>query len=56
MFTDTHNYEDEESYMPSLCVLNPVDFYVQFVSAKNADGNPLYPTASHYSIELILEV
>ena len=46
---NTHNYQDEESYMPSLAVLNPVDFYVQFVSAKNGDGNPLYPTASLFN-------
>ena len=42
----THNYEDEMSYMPSLVVMNPTDFYLQFSSVKNADGNPLYPTAS----------
>ena len=46
----THNYDDETSYMPSLCVVNPVDFYLQFVSVKNADGNPLYPTASLFNI------
>ena len=46
----THNYDDETSYMPSLCVVNPVDFYLQFVSVKNADGNPLYPTASLFNV------
>ena len=46
----THNYEDETSYMPSLCVVNPVDFYIQFVSVKNTDGNPLYPTASLFNV------
>ena len=45
----THNYEDEVSFMPSLCVVNPADFYIQFVSAKNTDGNPLYPTASLFN-------
>ena len=45
----THNYEDEMSYMPSLCVINPVDFFVQFVSAKNTEGTPLYPTASLFN-------
>mgnify|MGYP000536592165 CR=1 FL=1 len=45
----THNYEDEMSYLPSLVVLNPTDFFIQFVSAKNSDGNPLYPTASLFN-------
>ena len=45
----THNYEDETSYMPSLVILNPTDFFLQFVSVKNADGNPLYPTASLFN-------
>ena len=45
----THNYEDEMSYMASLVTLNPVDFYLQFVAVKNADGNPLYPTASLFN-------
>ena len=46
----THNYVDEMSFMPSLCVVNPVDFYLQFVSVKNGDGNPLYPTASLFNV------
>ena len=46
----TQNYTDEESYMPSLCVMNPTDFYLQFVAVKNADGNPLYPTASLFNM------
>ena len=45
----TQNYEDEMSYMPTLCVLNPTDFYLQFVAVKNNDGNPLYPTASLFN-------
>ncbi|MEZ7496464.1 hypothetical protein QO206_13280 [Leeuwenhoekiella aequorea] len=45
----THNYEDEMQYMPSLVVLNPVDFFLQFVSAKDGEGKPLYPTASLYN-------
>jgi hypothetical protein len=46
---NTHNYEDEMSYMPSLTVLNPTDFFLQFVSAKDGDGKPLYPTASLFN-------
>lgn len=45
----TNNYEDEMQYMPSLTVLNPVDFFLQFVSAKDGEGKPLYPTASLYN-------
>jgi hypothetical protein len=46
---NTHNYEDETSYLPSIVVLNPTDFYLQFVSAKDNDGKPLYPTASLFN-------
>ena len=28
----------------------PVPFYLQFVAVKNADGNPLYPTASLFNM------
>lgn len=45
----THNYEDEMSYMPSLVVLNPVDFFLKFVAAKDGKGQPLYPTASLFN-------
>lgn len=46
----THNYEDETEYMPSLAVLHPVDFFVQFVAAKDGGGKPLYPTASLFNM------
>ena len=42
----THNYEDEASFMPNLVLLNPVDFYIHFTSAKDKQGNYLFPTAS----------
>lgn len=45
----THNYEDETSYMPNVVLLNPVDFFLEFVSAKDYQGNPLYPTASLFN-------
>ena len=48
MYT-THNYTDEEAYMPNVVMMNPVDFFLQFVSTKNADGNPLYATASLFN-------
>lgn len=45
----THNYEDEMPYMANLVLINPIDFYIQLVSAKTADGIPLYPTASLFN-------
>lgn len=45
----THNYEDEMPYMANLVMVNPNDFFLQLVSAKNADGLPLYPTASLFN-------
>lgn len=41
----THNYQDEMPYLPSLVMMNPVDFFLEFVSAKDGDGKPLFPTA-----------
>lgn len=41
----THNYTDEMPYMANLSMINPIDFFVQFQSAKTQDGVPLYPTA-----------
>lgn len=46
---NTHNYEDEDSYMPNVAVIDPVDFFLQFVAAKDGDGRPLYPTASLFN-------
>ena len=45
----THNYQDETPYMPNVAMLNPVDFFVNFVSAKDKQGHPLYPTASLFN-------
>lgn len=45
----THNYEDETPYMASLTMVNPVDFFINLVSAKTTDGVPLYPTASLFN-------
>lgn len=42
----THNYEDEMPYKANLVMVNPVDFYIQLVSAKDTQGRPLYPTAA----------
>ena len=45
----THNYEDEVPYMANLVMVNPNDFYIQMVSAKDANGLPLYPQASLFN-------
>ena len=45
----THNYQDEMPYMPSLAMVNPIDYFIHIVSAKNEIGQPLYPTASLFN-------
>lgn len=45
----THNYQDETPYLPTLAMMNPVDFFLNFVSAKDGDGKPLFPTASLFN-------
>ena len=45
----THNYTDEASYMANIVLINPVDFYVQLVSAKDLQGLPLYPQAGLFN-------
>ena len=41
----THNYTDEMQYMANIVMVNPVDFYLQLVAAKDLNGLPLYPMA-----------
>lgn len=45
----THNYTDEVPYMANLVMINPIDYFIQLVSAKDGFGNPLYPTASLFN-------
>lgn len=49
----THNYQDETPYLANLVLVNPVDFFLHVVSAKDANGLPLYPTASLYNSVVI---
>ena len=42
----TANFTDEEHYRANVVMLNPVDFFLQFVAAKDGNGLPLYPQAS----------
>lgn len=45
----THNYTDEASYEANLVLVNPVDFYIELVSAKDGNGLPLYPQAGLFN-------
>lgn len=45
----THNFTDEVPYMASLVMVNPIDFYVELVAAKDGFGHPLYPMASLFN-------
>ena len=45
----THNYQDEMPYMANLVLVNPSDFYIQLVSAKDLNGLPLYPQAGLFN-------
>ena len=42
----THNYLDEEPYLANVVLLNPIDFFINYTSAKDGEGRPLYPMAS----------
>lgn len=41
----TRNYTNEMPYTPNVVLVNPIDFFVQFVSAKDADRKTLFPNA-----------
>ncbi|NAW50776.1 hypothetical protein GNY06_05055 [Elizabethkingia argentiflava] len=45
----THNYEDETPYSADTVLINPIDFFIEFVSAKDERGLPLYPSASLFN-------
>jgi HK97 family phage major capsid protein len=45
----THNFTDEMPYMANIVLVNPNDFFVQLVSAKDLNGLPLYPSASLFN-------
>jgi hypothetical protein len=46
----THNYEDEIPYLANFVGVSPNDFFINLVSAKDADGRPLYPTATLFNM------
>jgi archaellum component FlaC len=45
----THNFEDEMPYMANIVLVNPNDFYLNLVAAKDNQGLPLYPSASLFN-------
>jgi hypothetical protein len=45
----THNFQDEVPYMANIVMVNPADFYLELVSAKDANGLPLYPSAGLFN-------
>lgn len=49
----THNFTDEMPYMANLVMVNPIDFFIELVSAKDGFGHPLYPMASLFNRVII---
>lgn len=45
----THNFIDESPYVANVVLINPIDFFLQFQAAKDANGLPLYPQASLFN-------
>jgi len=45
----TQNFTDEIEYMANVAMINPVDFYLELVSAKDERGLPLYPQAGLFN-------
>lgn len=45
----TQNYTDEAHYQPNVALISPVDFFLNLVSAKDANGLPLYPQAGLFN-------
>lgn len=40
------DYEDQMQFSPNLVLVNEYDFLINVISAKTAEGTPLYPNAS----------
>ena len=45
----TQNFVDEDHYMPNIVLVNPVDFFLLLVGAKDGNGLPLYPQAGLFN-------
>ena len=45
----THNWIDEANYRANIAMINPIDFFLQFVAAKDGNGLPLFPQAGLFN-------
>jgi HK97 family phage major capsid protein len=45
----TQAFTDQASYMANTVFVSPTDFFLEFQSAKDADGKPLYPQATLFN-------
>jgi len=45
----TQGFTNEEHYQPNIVLINPIDFFVQLVGAKDGNGLPLYPQAGLFN-------
>ena len=45
----TQAFTDEAHYQPNIVLINPVDFFLQLVGAKDGNGLPLYPQAGLFN-------
>jgi len=45
----TQSFTDEAHYQPNIVLINPVDFFLQLVGAKDGNGLPLYPQAGLFN-------
>ena len=45
----TKNYVDEMPYKANIAMVNPIDFFLNLVSAKDKSGLPLYPQAGLFN-------
>lgn len=45
----TQGFADEAHYQPNVAMVNPVDFFLNFVAAKDTRGLPLYPQAGLFN-------
>lgn len=49
----TPNFVDEAPFMPNLVMMSPIDFFVNYVAAKDTQGHPLYPQATLFNTVVI---
>lgn len=45
----TSNFTDEAHYKANVCMISPIDFYLNLTSAKDGNGLPLYPQAGLFN-------